>query len=240
MFVINERFKIKSVWFSESPISSKYPLLIYKNVFESDLLNFKKTKSINAFKYGYTLLTDLTMDIDGIKSTFKKNVRYEINKTIQISPEIVERNYITDDELTLLNELYLSIGLRKVTPNRISKYNPNNLKVTSISYCGKLVCFHVYLYDSKRARLLYSACIKGKVECDGANIDSSFFNRYLHFKDIQLFKNYGLQSYDWGGVSSIENPNGVDRFKFGFSGSVIKSYTIYSPLLSLAKILKLL
>ncbi|WP_035601049.1 hypothetical protein, partial [Edwardsiella tarda] len=106
MFVINERFKIKSVWFSESPISSKYPLLIYKNVFESDLLNFKKTKSINAFKYGYTLLTDLTMDIDGIKSTFKKNVRYEINKTIQISPEIVERNYITDDELTLLNELY--------------------------------------------------------------------------------------------------------------------------------------
>lgn len=150
------------------------------------------------------MLTDLTMDVDEIKSTFKKNVRYEINKTIQISPEVVERSYITDDELALLNNLYLSIGLRKVTANRIFKYNSNNLKVTSISYCGKLVCFHVYLYDSNRARLLYSACIKGKVECDGINIDSSFFNRYLHFKDIQLFKNYGLRSYDWGACHQLK------------------------------------
>lgn len=45
-------------------------------------------------------------------------------------------------------------------------------------------------------------------------------NKYLHWKDILSFKERGYSRYEWGGITDVENPNGIDRFKMEFGGEV--------------------
>lgn len=230
MFKVHEKFGVEAFWFCDSEVNYNHSA-IYRDVLERDKNNFNLKK----YKYdkNLTLITDLLSDIDDIKASFKKTVRYEINKATKLPIEVKVKNYVNEDEFSLLNKLYSSINLKEVSKNRILKYPVDNLIVTSIYDSGFLVCFHVYLSDDKRVRLLYSACVKGKVESLG--VDASFINRYLHFKDIEMFKFQGKKLYDWGGITSYESPNGVDKFKMGFSGSVENTYTLYSGFIKIIK-----
>jgi len=47
-------------------------------------------------------------------------------------------------------------------------------------------------------------------------------NKRLHWADIVHFKNFGLTTYDWGGISDFDNPNGIDNFKMKFGGNKIE------------------
>lgn len=231
MFIVSDKFFVKSIWFgNEIKNNIIYPA-IYRDCYKEDISN--KIFNNTICDINLTLVTSLLDNLDDIKAEFKKTVRYEINKADKLSLKISNRNYIKDEELNLLNEFYNSINMAEVTIDRLKKYNPENFKVTAIYHESQLICFHVYLYDDQRTRLLYSSCIKGKIISLG--LDASYMNRYLHFKDIELFKNMGLEKYDWGGISSFEKPNGVDKFKMGFSGKLIEICTIYTGLLKYVK-----
>ena len=39
-------------------------------------------------------------------------------------------------------------------------------------------------------------------------------------------KKMGIENYDWGGISSLDNPNGIDKFKMAFGGSPIFYYNV--------------
>ena len=53
-------------------------------------------------------------------------------------------------------------------------------------------------------------------------------NKYLHWNDWLLLKKMGIVEYDWGGIASYDNPNGIDKFKMSFGGEYRKYYNISS------------
>jgi hypothetical protein len=58
-------------------------------------------------------------------------------------------------------------------------------------------------------------------------------NRWLHWKDIQRFRDMGVKRYDWGGLfedESIPEQEGINRFKKSFGGHVEQRYDSTVPL----------
>lgn len=235
MIVFNDRFFIKTYCFP-TRINYRNMLSIYRFVDESvssEINNvfFRKDRA-------FTVINDLSKGLDEIKAGFKKTVRYEVNKLLEQCVHVDVKNSPSESELSHLNEFYSSINMPKVTKWRVNKYGLKNIKTSSVYIDENLICFHVYVHTDKITRLLYSYCIKGKVISSG--LDASFYNRYLHFKDMEYFKLLGCEYFDWGGISSKESLNGVDKFKIGFGGDIKASYSIYSPILSIIKAVNLI
>ena len=38
----------------------------------------------------------------------------------------------------------------------------------------------------------------------------------------------GVKEYDWGGIASCDEPNGIDRFKMPFGGRYNEDYKLYA------------
>ena len=65
-------------------------------------------------------------------------------------------------------------------------------------------------------------------------------NKFLHWHDWLLLKNIGVIEYDWGGIASYDNPNGIDKFKMSFGGEYRKYYNISAVCSLRAKLYTLL
>ena len=97
--------------------------------------------------------------------------------------------------------------------------------VTAIYDKEQPLVFHSYIVGEKQVRLLHSVSDFRSDEKDANLIARA--NKRLHWEDICLFKNEGKEVYDWGGISSLENPNGIDAFKCKFGGSPLSYYNVY-------------
>ena len=52
-------------------------------------------------------------------------------------------------------------------------------------------------------------------------------NKLLHIKDMDWFRERNYTLYDWGNISSSQNPNGIDIFKMSFGGDVVTVYNSF-------------
>lgn len=178
-----------------------------------------------------TLLTDLSISEEALFSSFKKNCKYEIRRADRegISAEFfcgedaAKKTALLDSFEQTYNVMFSS----KNMPNRLNRnYVENALKknymtISCASYRGNPIVYHAYVIDSNNALLLYSASI---LWTDSA-IDSKLVgwaNKRLHWEDMLFFKHAGISRYEWGGISSVDTPNGIDRFKMEFSGTVVQ------------------
>ncbi len=182
----------------------------------------------------YTLLTDLQMTEEDLWSEIKKTCRYEIRrsereevqaffyrgKQLSDEPSIVDRFEWT------YNQMFKAKGLEGYRFNRnlVEKaLETDNLVISfSSNSRGDVELFHAYLCDDDSCVLMYSASsLWGNDDKEKAN-EIGRMNKFLHWKDIQCFKESGLRRYEWGGISSKDNPNGIDRFKMEFGGRIVQ------------------
>ena len=90
---------------------------------------------------------------------------------------------------------------------------------------GETLSVHTYLDLGDTARLYHSCSLFRDRKEEAALIGRS--NKRLHWEDMLYFKNKGFTTYDWGGISSFDNPNGIDTFKLSFSGDVERDRHTY-------------
>lgn len=88
----------------------------------------------------------------------------------------------------------------------------------------RVLAWHAHVVSNRRARLLLSA-ISRDVGSDRAMVGRA--NRLLHWKEMLHFREAGLGTYDFGGVS-LASPDkpvaGVDAFKRLFGGKPVREY----------------
>ena len=109
------------------------------------------------------------------------------------------------------------------------------LTLTYVSDEEEILAYHVYVGDEKTTRLLYSCSTFREDDSKKALIGRA--NKFLHWEDIKYFKNNKYEKYDLGGISSFDNPNGIDKFKMNFNGEKITYYNIITGNDLLGKIL---
>lgn len=216
------------IWFCDNIDNVKDKLdVIELNGYPTQIKGAKNKKQLS-------LILNLTNSDEELFNSIRKNVKYEINRcykenvmcTVLTPTELINNNEELLQFEKMYNKMYKEKNLStRLDMNLVKRYLDNNLLCLTKSYLeGKTLSYHAYLNDTKTTRLLYSCSdFRGDKE-ESALIARA--NKFLHWEDIKYFKSLGISVYDFGGIHSFDNPNGIDKFKMAFGGDRIEYYNI--------------
>ena len=205
--------------------------LYHQNINEKGLSNTINQK-YSRVDHQYTLYTDLTESEEEINKKISKNYRYEIRRAQRenINVHFLKGKEVFENSVILTNfeQTYNNMFVQKKMKNRINmKYIiaalESDAMILSIAIDGKtgqVLVYHAYVTDNNNALLLYSASNLWKDKESGNLI--GYANKYLHWEDMCYMKRTGRKNFEWGGISSKEKPNGIDKFKISFGGEIIQ------------------
>ncbi len=173
-----------------------------------------------------TFFTSLLDDEETIYTNIKKSFRYEIKRNIEsdevevevYSPEDLKKNKkALDDFRATYTAMYKAKGMDvKLSDLEVYPFIESRaLWLTKVSRDGESLVYHSYINTGGTIRLLQSCSLFRDKKDEAALIGRC--NKRLHYADMLYFKDEGIPYYDWGGISSFDNPNGIDNFKLAFS-----------------------
>jgi len=223
--------RINAIWFcpdiSKAIIQSKADLIFFHGVRNNSFKN-----AIASMQY--TLITDLSVSAEDIFKQIGKNCRYEINRAKKENVEclVFEADALKNNSAILrtFKRDYDDFTKQKGITNTYNEWamekyiEYGNVILTKAFRGTEDYAQHVYVCDGENARLLYSVSNFRTEGVDRNLIGRA--NKYLHWNDIQYLQNISFQTLDWGGVSSVMNSNGVDKFKKEFGGYEDQYYNI--------------
>jgi len=179
----------------------------------------------------YTLLINLHSDIDKILEDFSKETRYEIRRAERDGIK-VKKNISEIEFINFYNKFAENKNIYSTTMDKIKSFKENKL-ITGAYFKKELCVAHFYICDGNISRLLYSATtVNSKV----SKSEIGRANRFLHYEDIKYFKELGYRFYDLGGIAKDTQDDklqGINKFKEGFGGELVRQYNYYSPLYSI-------
>lgn len=191
----------------------------------------------------HTQMSDLTLPEEQLFSKISKTQRYEIRKNMREdvtlrtwdSEQILKEPQLLEGLAVMFEALYASKGSRKtMNLEQMRKYaQAGGLFITRIEKDGEPLVYHSYIVDGENARLLHSVS-DFRERGDASLIAHS--NKRLHWEDMKLFAQRGVKYYDWGGISSLEEPNGIDRFKMKFGGDITTYYNVFTGQTAIGKL----
>ncbi len=187
-----------------------------------------------------SLLTDLTKNDDELLNLMTKTIRNEINRAVRESVEV--KLYTSDDIkanpglvesfAAMYHEMYAEKGMDSVqlpTKELAGYVEVGQLLISVARVEGKPVVYHSYVYGDGNSRFLHS-CSEFRVADNATRNAIGRANKYLHWMDFQRLRPLGVATYDWGGITSVSEPNGIDRFKMSFGAEPVVYYNISCPL----------
>ena len=187
---------------------------------------------------GHSAYTDLKQDMKVIAALMKSNTRNECRRAER---EGCLFKIVSDvsEYVDFHNKFCISKGLDAIiNEHKLRKYE--KLLITKTCLAKSSLAMHVTLLDddSKRAILLYSSSCRLEDGVDRKMI--GWANRYLHYKELELLKSMGYETYDWGGVcTDPSDPRySIGEFKLSFGGKVFENRTLKSPVYMLLEILR--
>ena len=186
-----------------------------------------------------TLHVDLTQDEGALFAQLRKNTRYEVRRAENKDGVVASSCCApSEQDLAAFGRFYDSFAEAKNLPRcnlpkLAAQRDHDALWLTSAaSPDGDVLCYHAYLVDPPRCRLLHSASHFRASEDPTSRSLIGRANRYLHWKDILLFKQHGFFIYDLGGLSTNENDpklKNINEFKRGFGGAEVVEYNSLAP-----------
>lgn len=184
--------------------------------FRDSRVNFRD--QLSKFRNG-VLSLDAVSSVSAL--SFDKKFSYEVRRAERegVTTQILDR------ALPRLEMWYKSMVAFHVSKNiphisRVSleRYAQSNLLQVTMGCVGNsVIVVHVYLFDADEPVLLASFPVREHLE-QSAQLEGKFLgwaNRYLHFRDIEFFKNLGCRSYSLGGMGNPPTPDnqGIIAFK---------------------------
>lgn len=189
-----------------------------------------------------TVCIDLTQSLDAILASMKAN---PCRRNIRQAEKMADRIRIEVNEpgtprafLSLFNDF----ARRKGTVPRLSwRTLQKYLRFSDLwmlYFDEQLLCGHGMLRDADSGRVFLMFSANRRFEGSEISALTGVLNRYLHWQEIQRYRDEGMKIYDFGGISH-ENPHaqGFNQFKVSFGGEITseRSYT-FAPAGRLAKL----
>lgn len=172
----------------------------------------------------------------GIKSNFRNEIRRAEKEGVTLAIEENVASFVK-----YYNDFAIQKGLYAITTKNVVKY-PSSIITKAIGPSAEVLTYHAYIIDEddKRVYLLYSASNRLDESVDTKLI--GYANKFLHFKDIEMFKQKGMAIYDFNGIGGggdFSKPaTGIRLFKMSFGGTTVPTFNYYSPLMSLSLYIK--
>lgn len=222
-------FRKKEIWFYDGKPVNEGDYNVYCYVQGNFNLNFDRQLKES------TTIIDLMQSEDelfnSINTTFKYHIRkadkMDLTYTSNVQPSV-------QDCKKLIHSFEKFAMEKKITPmNKRRIYalqKSNNIIVTKIKEGCKNVATHVYLFDKQRILLMHTFHDLNYTK----HRERGYANKYLHWKDLLLFKEMNFTVYDFGGIDREKVP-GISDFKLSFGGNITEanSYIRVKPLFKL-------
>lgn len=228
---IKKGFKINSIWFGkdiDNAFTGSKADFIFIHGYPRD--NYKKA----LVDKQSSLITDLSMPLEEIfqkfNRTYKRQIKKAKNDQIEIrqydSKELKDKSYLLDSFKKDYERFVKLKGIKNFyNEGAMTKYvEGDNITLTKAFKGEVIYAQHIFIHDHEITRLLYTVSNFRGDEIDKNRIGT--FNKYLHWKDIEYFKDNNFKVLDWGGMNSKENTNGIDVFKRGFGGKEVDYYNV--------------
>ncbi len=194
----------------------------------SDIIFYVQAKDYFNGSYEFmNLHINLKESEKDLFAAIKKGTRYEIKRAQEKDVNsLITINKPTKEEILEFKKCYDSFAVSK----KISVANEKklfalncigSLTMTIASNQNGCKTWHVYLCDHEemRVRLLYSLRILKEHDSAAMMAFAGRQNRFLHWKDMLLFKELGYKIYDFGGAGmDTEEVAKVTKFKKEFGG----------------------
>jgi FemAB family len=180
-----------------------------------------------------TLAIDLQRDLEQINKDLITNARIRIHKAQKLGDRVSVRRYtgLPDqenliDEFVLLYNNFVAGKTRFLFPlseAQIASHFPN-AELILMDLDGESICGHVNLLDkdSGVSRMLWSA--SRRFEDHVTARLAGILNVYLHWYEIEKYREEGFQTYDFGGIGGLDDNVGVNRFKLQFGGTIVREH----------------
>ncbi len=191
----------------------------------------------------HSLMSDLTLSEEEISAKINKNVRYEIRRNRKEDMEVRifnAKDLLSDTEVLskfaqMYEKMYESKGMKgKINRTQVMAYlQEDAFCLTAVYRDEEPLVFHSYIVGADEVRLLHSAS-DFRSGGEDANLIARA-NKRLHYEDMLHFAGVRKRRMDWGGVSSLDNPNGIDAFKYKFGGEPVTYYNVYEGISLLGK-----
>lgn len=232
--VKNKHFTTKHIWFAtldENIQSDCDRLLVHGFPEERKMIGKNPCTCVPQ----ETLFSDLTRTEEELWALTTKTVRNEINRSKRenVQVAIYSGKDISDELLRDFNKMYHEMYEEKeiyghyLPINELKEYAAKDaLVITTAEMDGNVVVYHSYIKDKEHSRFLHS-CSEFRVADNATRNAIGRANKYLHWNDWLWFKEMGIREYDWGGISSYDTPNGIDKFKKSFGGDYRKYYNLH-------------
>lgn len=181
-------------------------------------------------EHGMSCKSDLRLSMDELLLKMKSNTRNEIRRAEKEGCEM-ECGCSYEEFVPFYNAFCKSKGFADVTTiGRLKKYKTTY--ITKVHRNGEVLAMHAHVIDqdAKLVFLLFSCSQRLDTVSDKKLI--GWGNRFLHFKEMELFKNMGLETYEWGGLTLDENDPrySIGQFKLSLGGEVYETIGLRTPL----------
>lgn len=184
-----------------------------------------------------TVFSDLTKSTEEILAGSTKTIKYEVNKcekeginiTFYTAADLKRDKILVNEFETAYLDFAKELGLKEVEEayrrSKVDNFIECDCILLSKAEKAGVSIYHVYACGGHECALNYSVS-NFRIDPSKRNL-AGRMNKLLHIKDMDWFRKHGYTLYDWGNISSSENPNGIDKFKMSFGGEVVKVYNSF-------------
>ena len=231
MFVVTYRKKairLSHVWFA-TPEELKALLPNQKGktdlVYAHGMRTFHQDGRLDICRLGaqHTLIKTLDNDESVVYQTFGKHLRKFIQRSIGegTTIRILTGTEITEQVLDTCLRLYNKMKEDKNLPGTFNtalarRYSAEGNLMVSLACIGDTVVgFKASIIDERHLRGWVSAFAFREDELDAQVVSRS--HQLLEWETMRWCCRRGITSYDFGGIYSFEEPNGIDKFKMNLA-----------------------
>jgi hypothetical protein len=213
-------------------LAQNLPSTHYARV-EAATPDIERRRCIVAHHLSLTLLIDLRRTLDQIYKDLISNARIRIHKAEKLGSRITLRRYrggpdnekLVDEFVEIYNQVVRGkpTVASPISAALVRSYFPNaDLLIGYLD--GRAICGHLNLVDSEVgvSRLLHSG--NQRFQDQATARLAGILNVYLHWYEIEKYREEGLISYDFGSIGQVEDSLGVNRFKMQFGGTIVREH----------------
>lgn len=180
-----------------------------------------------------TLVIDLRRGLGAVYKDVKPNARIRIHKAERLGKRVTIKRYnggsdpdgLIDEFVLLFNQFTIGKGglVFPVSKKQVESYFPH-AELLLMYLDDNLICGHVNFIDRELgvSRLGHSG--NRRFEDPEISRLSGILNVYLHWYEIEKYSKEGFSTYDLGGISSLPDFVGVNRFKMQFGGRIVREH----------------
>jgi hypothetical protein len=172
-----------------------------------------------------TSIIDLTTEISVLYRTLHTLCRRGIRRAENMRESIHIR---TNDELAhqhlfdMHNRFVVLKGHTKpLTTRRFRELLPNS-DVFVIYFNKRPLCGHLMIRDEGRKRVRLHLSASTRLEGEGEAKLCGSLNRYLHWHELQTYKDTGIDTFDFGGIG--DGTSSMASFKLSFGGTCVQEF----------------